>query len=192
VRDSSNVVFNAADGYYYFVARAVPASPQAGGTCVFRSTDPFKSPWLAWDGTGFSTRMSSPYAGTASATGTCTPVIDNTYYVATLSYNTNLKKFVAMGRSDKRFIFAMTSPDLVHWSAPAFLRPSVADNWWKPGGSDPAPDSFYSIIDFNSDSRFFDTSGSSPYLYYVRWRTTPNKLLSHQRDIVRTQLEIIP
>ncbi|MBB6186538.1 hypothetical protein [Rhodanobacter sp. MP7CTX1] len=190
IRDSSNVVSNPADGYYYFMARAMPFSPQTGGTCLFRTPNPFTQPWLAWDGDSFKTRMGSPYSDDKEHTGTCLPVIDNSYYVATISYNTKIRKFIAIARSNKRVIVAMVSADLIHWSTPVTLRTSVADNWWRPGQGDPDPDSFYSIIDLTSESRFYDVSGDTPYLYYVRWRTTSGKVLNHQRDIVRTAIEI--
>ena len=97
-------------------------------------------PWTAWDGTGFNARMGSPYVGNG---GICQPVQPWGVYLPAVTYNTVLKKFLAVGQSDKHLLVAMTSPDLIHWSAPQSLRPSLQGGWWKPFSGNPDPEQYF-------------------------------------------------
>lgn len=187
IHDPSNIVRNPNDGYFYFVSNVDPSANQPRGMCVFRSKDPFSSPWYSWDGKFFAARMGSPYAGRG---GKCAPVRKWGTYISALSYNTVLKKFLAIGRSDSHQLVAVTSSNLVNWDSETNLRPSVQANWWKKLSGDPDPDSYWTIIDPASKSRFFDTSGSNPYVYYVSWRTNLLGPQSRSRDIRRFRLSI--
>jgi hypothetical protein len=187
LHDPSNIVKNPNDGFYYFVSGVDPSPRQQGGLCAFRSKDPLTQPWLAWDGAGFNTAMGSPYEKKGKS---CATVKKWGTYIPAISYNTVLKKFLAIGRSDTHHLVALTSPDLVNWSPEINLRDSVQLNWWKPLSRDPDPDSYWTIIDPLSKSPFFDTSGSNPYVYYVSWRTNLLRPLSRVRDIKRFKLAI--
>lgn len=189
IHDPSNIVHNPRDGYFYFVSNVDPSANQQRGMCVFRSKDPLTSPWYAWDGKSFSARMGSPYAGQGAR---CEPVRKWGTYISALSYNTALNKFLAVGRSDTHQLVALTSSDLIDWDKETNLRPSVQANWWKKFSGDPNPDSYWTIIDPGSKSRFFDTSGANPYVYYVSWRTNLLGPQSRSRDIRRFQLSIKP
>jgi hypothetical protein len=192
VRDPSNIVRNPNDSFYYFVANVTPSGAQQAGACLFRSKDPFTQPWLAWDGSGFNNRFSSPYQPGRPAGMVCQPVFPKTSAVSALSYNTVIKAFLAVGKNTNRQLFATTSRDLVHWTTPQVLRRSVQDNWWRPFQGDPDPDSYYSIIDLTSPSRSFDVSGSKPYIYYVHWNVGFKSVKIHERDIKRVPLEVSP
>lgn len=187
IHDPSNIVRNPVDKHFYFVSLVDPSQTQKRGLCLFRSKDPLTEPWYAWDGAAFKSKMGSPYAGEGSP---CTPVRPWGTYIPAVTWNTKLKKFLAIGRSDSRQLVALTSPDLIHWDREIPLRPSVQQNWWKPLSGDPDPDSYYSLFDATSKSRFFDTTGSSPYLYFIRWKTNLLKVKSREREIVRVKLRI--
>jgi hypothetical protein len=189
IHDPSNIVRNPADGGFYFISNVDPSSVQRSGICLFKSEDPLNKPWLAWDGKDFTARMSSPYRGGVGAS--CAPVRPWGLYIPALSYNTVLKKFIGIGRSDAHKLVAVTSRDLIHWDEPQVLRDSEQLNWWRPLSGMPAPDSYWTIVDPTTKSPFFDTSGSSPYVYYVSWRTTMLKPLSRVRDIKRFKLSIV-
>jgi hypothetical protein len=189
IRDTSNIVRSPVDGYYYFLAAADPYGAQVEGTCVFRSGDPFAQPWFAWDGQSFGLRMGSPYEG--SRRSGCSPVFPASNYVSALSWNTVTRSFLAIGRAgDGHVLYATTSTDLIHWAPRQPLKPSVQDSWWKPG--EPAPESYFSIIDPASPSRSFDVSGGHPYIYLVRWQMSDGRPYGHRREIIRIPLMISP
>ena len=191
VRDPSNIVRNPLDGYAYFVALVVAHGAQPAGVCLFRSHDPLTQPWMAWDGSGFQHSMSSPYVANGGDAGTiCAPVFGNGDSVEALSYNTVAHKFIAIVQSNTHTLFATTSDNLIEWSPQQRLRVSLQPQWWRPNQADPDPEFYFSIIDPTSKSRFFDTSGAHPYIYYVHWNVGPKGVESRQRDIMRVPLDI--
>ena len=193
VRDPSNLFRSPLDGYVYFMAWVDPYKDQQGGMCLFRSRDPFSSPWLAWDGTGFNAAMTSPYERkTATAPNFCKPV--SGLWITTVVYYEPAKSFIAVA-FDERIapggIFYRTSKDLIHWSRAELLMEGHDFSFWKKKGAS-APVVYPSLLDPESPSLNFDTTGSKPWLYFQRVRTRNGEALGRERDIIRIRLTIAP
>ena len=186
VHDPSNIVMNPRDGYYYFVAHTNRFAELEDGACLFRTRDPLRDPWLAWDGSLFSIRMGNPYSPREPSGKGCKTVSSNS--ILGLSYNTLLKSFIGVGSGRGKGIYYMTSSDLVNWSSLNTLVDADPMYAWHPGR--PAPAYYCSLIDPRSPSANFDTSGEFPYLYFVRWRISSGRLLSRSRDVLRIPLRI--
>jgi hypothetical protein len=186
VHDPSNIVRNPADGYYYFLALAAGGA-QIPGTCAFRSKDPLTQPWFAWNGSSFATRMGSPYAGAGAP---CVPVRPGQLYTPAITYNTALQAFIAIGQSTDNNLVAQTSKDLVHWGDLIVLRPNVKGSDYNAMRGDSDPTQYFSIIDPASTSRYFDTSGSNPYLYYVKIPVVAGRVQWRAREIWRVRLAV--
>jgi hypothetical protein len=187
VGDPSNIVRNPADGYYYLLGVVDKVGSQVAGTCTLRSKDPLMQPWFAWDGSGFASRMGSPYADKGQP---CTPVRGPGIFTPTVTYNTVLRAFIAIGQSDDNELVAQISKDMVHWGDVIRLGPSVLPGHYSPMRGDPVPTQYFSIIDPQSTSRFFDTSGAHPYLYYVRFPVMLGQVQWHSREIWRVRLSV--
>jgi hypothetical protein len=186
VHDPSNIVRNPADGYYYFLALAAGGA-QIPGTCAFRSKDPLTEPWFAWNGSSFATRMGSPYSGAGEP---CIPVRVGQLYTPAITYNTVLGEFIAIGQSTDKNLVAQISPDLVHWGDVIVLRPNVKGSDYSAVRGDSDPTQYFSIIDPESTSRYFDTSGDHPYLYYVKIPVQAGRVQWRAREIWRVSLAV--
>jgi len=55
-----------------------------------------------------------------------------------------------------------------------------------------APVVYPSLLDPESPSLNFDTTGSNPWLYFQRVRTRNGEALGRERDIIRIRLTIVP
>jgi hypothetical protein len=185
----SNIVKNPNDGYYYLLVQRDEHGPAASsnvqGTCVLRTTtldEP--TSWRAWDGAGFNMRLVNPYQeSTANPTDhTCALVAPSELGALTysLTYNTYLRKFLAVGVRGDGFYYA-SSDDLVHWT-PARLLMRATQGF--ANGFTPPYYAYPSLIDPASSSRNFETSGQIPYLYYSRF----NSLSPLSIDLLRVRL----
>ena len=76
--------------------------------------------------------------------------------------------FIALTQNGARGggVFYATSPDLLHWSAPALLLPAVGPGAW--GCADPAPIAHPSLLDPAAAGRNFETVGVAPVLFATR------------------------
>lgn len=148
------------DGWFYVLSRVVKPTP---GSCVLRTADlGDPASWRAWDGAGWNAR---PALGEP-----CAPVIaSSAHAVGNVTWNSYFGQYVAVMMIDEggRQGFAMrTSSDLVTWSAPTFLMDAPM-----PWGTYPASLTSYAypaLIDPADPSANFETTGQTPYLYYVR------------------------
>ena len=192
VRDPTNIFRNPNDGYVYFLAIVDAYKAQRGGMCLFRSKDPFKGSWFAWDGAGFSVKLESPYRrdelGHAMV---CNPV--SGLNMTTVLYHEQSNSFIALvfeERIKPGGIFYRTSRDLIHWSSAKFLMEAHDFHHWIK--SEGPPIVYPSLIDPKSKSLNFDTTGNTPYLYFIRSRVERGKLLGRDRDIIRRNIKILP
>jgi hypothetical protein len=178
----SNII-SGPNGYYYatFISIPDPNNPGANrGVCVMRTQnlgDP--GSWRAWDGAGFNLQMQNPYAGTPTAA--CKAVLPDTN--ASLSYNTYFGQYLLLGVQTwveasgalHCGVYYSLSPDLVRWSGmrklkdiytPLFNGSSLCP---PPGGGYAGAEPYAALIDHDSSSVNFDTTGQTAYLYLTRY-----------------------
>jgi len=183
------------DGYYYAIVNlhASTTAPTYDYVCLIR-TDNLDDPssWRAWDGSGFSLRMASPYV--TGVPGPVCPSLRQMTNYASLSYSTYLDRYVGLGNGftyigGRRVcgFYLQLSSDLIHWSratlvVEATLRGCPADPG-APGVLEPVEVIFPTFIDHADTSVNFENIGRTPYLYYVRF--TNGNL---DRDVVRVPL----
>lgn len=197
----SNIVRNPRDGYYYALMRVIDPNSSVRGTCVMRTGKLFQSnSWSAWDGSAFSLKFVNPYAHDAAETSTqiCTPVAHEQISEMTdsLTYNTYLDRFLLVGVSGRYNpkqqktiwgIYYSLSDDLIHWTDRRLLIQSALPWIFSCGDRDPV--AYPSVVEPNSASRSFDSSGQRPYLYFTLFHfasceSTPD------RDLVRVQIAL--
>jgi len=200
----SNIVYRAADSYYYvLIASDHVYKEQAQGACLLRTRTPGDpASWRAWDGAGFSVSFVNPYAnpGTPATGHVCTPVSPDKIGTMTssLTYNTYFKRFLLIGLAtypDPRtgqpltgFYYSM-SADLINWSQHRFLMKATSPWTYQCAGEKPASDP--SLLDPNSPTRNFETTGQTAYLYFVRANFSYNSTgcwWSLDRDLERVPI----
>lgn len=194
----SNIV-RGPDGYFYSFLMAIPTQNWTSqqGLCVFRTAtlaDP--STWRAWDGQGFSLRMTSPYV-----TGESAPVcafLDTVMSAGQVVYNSYLERYMFISTSQGAFdvdgqltcgFFYALSADLVHWSEHRLLveaqLPWCAADLSRPGVLESVTVGYPSIVDHSDTSINFEMAGRTPYLYYTRFNDG-----GLDRDLVRVPLTL--
>jgi hypothetical protein len=185
------------DGYYYVLVQAESYQAQKAGSCLMRTKtlgDP-KS-WRAWDGSGFNVQFINPYTSSASpAQHVCEPVslpeigkmseslTFNTWLGQYLLVGSNTKYDPALGRDVVGFYYS-TSTDLIHWSAEQLLMEAVTP-WSYKGCGDDDPVQYPSVLDPNSQSRNFETTGRTMYVYFVRDHYNQYCNQGLDRDLIR-------
>jgi len=111
-----------------------------------------------------------------------------------LTYNTYLEKYVLVSPSAQEIpgkrgptwgFYYSTSDDLIHWEPRRLIREAVLSSSYRCG--DPNPVGYPSLLDPESTSRNFETTGERPWLYFTRFhyeqcRNVPN------RDLVRVRV----
>jgi hypothetical protein len=196
----SNIV-KLPDGYYYALFRVEPYKAQPAGTCAMRTTnlaDP-KS-WRAWNGSSFSTQFIDPYRSSLpAAEHICQPVgydeIDK--MTESLTFNTWLGAYLLIG-SDRQYdptldrdvygLYYSTSADLIHWTPRALLMEAETPSTYQCGDEDPIQ--YPSVLDPNSQSRNFETTGRTMNLYFTRDHFNQYCVQSLDRDLVKIPIEI--
>jgi hypothetical protein len=198
----SNMVYRTADGYYYVLIASYQAyQDQAEGTCVMRTKTPGDpTSWRAWDGAAFSVAFVNPYAnpGTPATGHTCAPVsFDHiSTMTSSLTYNTYFGKYMLVGDSSfwnpetngyvTGFYYSLSS-DLITWGPPRIMM-AATPPWAYTCGSAEKPAYDPSILDPNSPTRNFETTGQTVNLYYVRANPTTNATgcsWGLDRDLIR-------
>jgi hypothetical protein len=115
-----------------------------------------------------------------------------------LTYNTALGSYLLVGLAPPGAesigpkatgIYFSTSEDLVHWSERKLITRAVTPHNYVCGG--PSPLAYPSLIDPESASRTFATSGAHPYLYYTQFRYQDCRR-TPERDLMRVALEVSP
>jgi hypothetical protein len=198
--EPSNIVYRQRDGYYYTIVRAGGFGDQKTGACLLRTrqlADP--SSWRGWDGSDFGTRFIDPYRQSVPPQDhLCEPV--GFGQIATMSssltWNTYLGQYLLVGPStdysptDKRGItgfYYSVSPDLIRWSRRRLFREVVFP--WKFGCGDRQPVAYPSVLDPNSKSRNFETTGRRPWLFFTRLHYAGCQQTMN-RDLVRVPIEL--
>jgi hypothetical protein len=195
----SNIVRGPGGLLYALVRLRDPSGVR--GTCVMRTRrigDPHS--WRAWDGTGFHGAFTDPYAARSRHGPPCAPV--ETGRIAemaeSLTYNTVLGEYLLVGLAPPgeetigpqlTGIYFSTSPDLLHWSARKLVRAAPTLNSYRCG--DHSPIAYPSLVDPESRSRTFATTGAHPYLYFTQFRYRDCRQ-TPERDLIRVAVEISP
>jgi hypothetical protein len=195
----SNIV-SGSDGSHYALARFREPGGERGA-CLLR-TPRVQRPgrWRAWTGDGFDGVFTDPYRSKPRPRGPCAQVGRGRIAEMTesLTYNSVLGAYLLVGLAPPGpesvgpkvgGIYFSTSGDLVNWSPRKLLTRAVTPQGYSCGG--PPPIAYPSLIDPQSPSRTFATTGAHPYLYYTQFhyldcRKTPD------RNLVRVALEISP
>jgi hypothetical protein len=190
----SNIVKHPTDGYFYVLVQRddVPFGDQGlpQAMCAMRTQD-LSDPtsWRAWDGEGWNMRFINPYTETAArAADHICPAVASRGIGAmsySLTYNTYLEKFIAVsGRvhEDEPGFYFIISDDLLNWSEPVFIMPAIFPqlNGWTP-----PYDAYGNLIDHDSLSMSFDTTGQRPYFYFQRFQQSA----AFGVQVIRVQLE---
>ena len=184
----SNIV-RKEDGHYYTIVLAQSYGRQQLGSCLLRTQRlDLPSSWRAWNGSEFETVMPSPYEPGLGSPGehicetVSKPEIGNMH--ESLTYNTYLDKYLLVGLSGSQVpgrrgvtwgIYYSTSDDLVDWSTRKLIREVELPWTYKCGDLNPIL--YPSVLDPESTSRNFETTGRRPYMYFTRF---------HYRDCVQT------
>ena len=190
----SNIVHNDADGYYYALAY-VNERDSYVGSCLMRTRKLGDAgSWRAWSGgSSFGMSFVNPYGAVRSrARHLCRPIAHwqpGDLQPESLTYNTAAHQWLLIGMASQGVYYAL-SPDLISWTQPRlFYRRQVS--WtFHCGGHDPLE--YPSLIDPASQSRNFETSGKTAYLYFTLLRySCPNPTTS-DRDLLRVPVRITP
>lgn len=195
----SNIVTGPGGMFYALVRLRDPGRTR--GTCVMRTRrvqDP--NSWRVWDGDGFDGVFTDPYASKPRRRAPCVPLDSGRIaeMAESLTYNTVLGSYLLVGLASPgrvsigpkvTGIYFSTSPDLVHWTERKLVTRATTKHSYSCG--DPSPIAYPSLVDPESLSRTFATTGARPYLYYTQFRyhdcgRTPD------RDLVRVAVEISP
>jgi hypothetical protein len=196
---TSNIVHNSDDGYYYALVRAQRYRAQQQGTCVMRTRD-LSDPksWRAWNGHGFDVRFVNPYLepNQRPVDHVCNPVSfgEIQLMVESLTFNTYLDSFLLVGTAVDRNregnvtsgIYYSTSDDLIDWTPRKLILRTESRQTYECG--DPNPIAYPSVLDPASTSRNFESTGKRAYLYFTRsnYASCTETL---DRDLVRVPIE---
>lgn len=204
----SNIVYDATDGYYYALTRVEQYGAHPRGTCVMRTTDlADPTSWRAWDGTGFDVQFVDPYleVDEPSQGDTCQPVSYDKIgaMVESLTFSTYFDRYLLVGTGAPRDrnrskvdsegeavsgIYYSLSDDLIHWTSPKLIMEIETRSTYHCGDLDPV--AYPSVLDANSSSRNFETTGKQVYLYFTRsnYESCQETL---DRDLIRVPIEFL-
>jgi hypothetical protein len=189
------------DGFLYILTHVQDYGAQAAGGCLMR-TNNIDAPtsWRMWGGhiVGFTRRSLNPYTNTLPDPPTphvCAPVHGQGTMSESLTWNTYFKKWILVGAwqgqspapyPDSGFYY-FTSDDLINWSSPKLLmKARLPWTWQCSDGPEQVRDP--SLLDNDSKSRNFDTTGQRPFLYFTRFNVS-GCFTSLDRDLIRIPLE---
>jgi len=193
----SNIVHRSDDGHWYALVHAEAFGAQREGTCVMRTAN-LRDPgsWRAWDGSAYRVRFANPYESSGTGGRICAPVsfAEIAGMTHSLTYNTYLGKYVLVGPSSRPGpgrggavwgFYYSTSDDLIDWAPRKLIREVTLTTSFECG--DPNPAYFPSLLDPDSPSRNFETTGRRPYLYFTRFHYK-NCGGTLNRDLVRVRV----
>jgi hypothetical protein len=197
VFNPSNIVKK--DGYYYSLVVVQPYRAQKGGTCLLRTRNlaDVRS-WRAWDGEGFDIGFANPYDARAVAAGNhlCEPVSPEIgTMTSSLTFNTYFGKYLLVGTgsaydaSKRRTVYGFyysVSDDLINWNRPKLIREEELPWTYRCGNADPVL--YPSVLDPESKSRNFETTGQRVYLYFTRFHYSACQETLN-RDLVRIPIQ---
>ena len=193
----SNII-KGTDGFFYCLFFALPDPARAGlrGICLVRSDD-LADPksWRMWDGEGFGSSFSNPYApGWKSPKFAFVGHPHVGDMSGSLTYNTYLERYILVGTNAAHrpdgsvycgFFFSL-SEDLIHWSPIQLVREAVLGFPHCPSNGRDL-DQYPSLIDHEDTTRNFERTGRRPYLYFNRWYQGAGRN-SYDRDLLRVRL----
>jgi hypothetical protein len=200
LRQPSNII-QGPDGFFY-VFTNVSDYPAPGEmyppqwVCLMRThnlADP--TSWRYWNGTNFTGMFINPYVNDPGLNPeTCAP-IDEAVLSGSMNeavtFNTVINRYIMVGYSfmpgDENVwgYYYSFSDDLIHWSPRQLLIDLPGQN----AMSDNQNDMWYSypsLMDPESPSMSFDTSGDTAYFYITRF----NRGESLDRDLIRFPVQI--
>ena len=193
----SNIVRNPDDGLYYAIVQTKEPEDETRGSCVIRTPNPASpSSWRAWDGDGYGLEFADPYdSATPEA---CEPVAtaEISEMHESLTYNTYLDRFVLVGlstaprlagRERVTGVYFSLSSDLINWTPRKLVMETRSRHSFECGDADPI--GYPSLLDPDSHSRTFETTGRDPYLYYTQFNYS-DCTQTLDRDLVRVPVEV--
>ena len=152
VMEPSNIVFRS--GFYYALVTSQSPTRESpfvrAGTCLMRTNNLLDAKsWKYWDGKGFTTP--------AIEGSTCSPVMPSGWSLS-LTYNSYLQKYISLGCQWQSKPCMRVSEDLITWSPSDILLdvPEFAKYYV-----------YGSILQPGDQTRNFEQSDRSPWLYYV-------------------------
>lgn len=190
----SNII--AWEGYYYAFVKLQTYPFEDQFSCLMR-TDDLSDPtsWRSWRPGGFSARFADPYRDDMNALriSECLPVAFDTIaqLYESITWNTSLEQFILVGTSSDPqrdpnpfgFFYAI-SDSLTAWPRRQPLL-EVRLPWRATGQQ--TTYLYPTLIDHQSDSRNFETTGDTAYLYYTRLNFGAGSL---DRDLMRVPVAI--
>ncbi|MEJ2759609.1 MAG: hypothetical protein P8046_14105, partial [Anaerolineales bacterium] len=190
VMEPSNIL-KAKDGYYYQFAKVDDYRSDDQWACLMR-TDNLADPasWRAWGGEVFDVAFLDIYAHPEAnrENNLCVPIAQDEIgnMTQSVTYNTFLDRYVLVGLSADHLdgrevwgIYYAFSDDMVHWTHRKLLWERELPWTWQPG--DDQTLLYPALLDPDSPSLSFETTGQQVYLYY----TTFNGGNSLDRDLIR-------
>ncbi|MFH1186384.1 MAG: hypothetical protein V1755_15340 [Chloroflexota bacterium] len=198
-RNPSNII-KGPDGYYYSFFNVSEYHTQAQKVCLMR-TDALADPgsWRFWNGKGFDGQFINPYTNPPELPGNhvCTPVDWENIGAQlndSLTFNTYLNRYVLVGISADTIggreiwgFYYSFSDDLIHWTHRKLLAEMVLP--WTAAQNDDVMYLYPALLDPQSDSRNFETTGKTAYVYYTRHNRGQGSL---DRDLIRVPVEFFP
>ena len=196
----SNIV-KGKDGYYYEFVKFVSRNSEQQWSCLMRTQD-LSDPasWRYWDGRGFEGQFTDPYLNgpSNSQAAPCPAISFNEIagpLVESLTYNTELNRYVLVGisaftpanREVWGFYYSF-SEDLIHWT-PRKLLVEVPLPWTVNNAGSDLSYLYPALLDSDSESRNFETTDKTAYLYYTRHNHGQGNL---DRDLIRVPVEFFP
>ncbi|RIQ36995.1 hypothetical protein DY240_01120 [Jiangella rhizosphaerae] len=196
----SNIVVGP-DGALYATLSMEPRELQAGGTCLIRTTAAAlgnPAAWRAWDGDGFDVQFASPYPSVPDdpENHVCTPVGVGRLQrpVRSLIEVEGHDLYIAISHGvlpgDPAIkVLASTSTNLVDWTPPQAVMdlPRYGQNGESCSTHSGAVRYQYpSLLDPQSTSRNFNTTGTTAYIYATRVAYCAG----FNRDLVRIPISI--
>ncbi len=195
-RSPSNII-KGQDGYFYSLFHVSEFGTQVQWTCLMR-TDDLSQPaaWRFWDGTDFAGRFADPYGDEIedARDHICAPLDQDNIGTMheSITYHTTLDRYVLVGisadwlsnREVWGFYYAF-SEDLVHWTRRELLV-EIALPWTVASAGSDRSYLYPSLLDPDSNSRNFETTDDTAFLYYTRHNFGQGSL---DRDLVRVPVQ---
>jgi len=199
-RNPSNII-KAKDGYYYSFFNVSMYRTQEQRVCLMRTGD-LSNPasWRFWDGSGFDGQFVNPYLNPPAnpSSHICSALAMNEIGASlndSITYNTYLNRYVLVGLSADQIggrevwgIYYSFSDDLIHWTHRKLLAEMPLPWTVKNAGSDLSI-LYPALLDPMSESRNFETTGETAYLYFTRHNFGQGNL---DRDLIRVAVEFFP
>jgi hypothetical protein len=198
-RNPSNII-KGKDGYYYSFFNVSMYRTQQQWVCLMR-TDDLGNPasWRFWDGEEFNGQFIDPYINPPAnpADYICSALDMNNIGASlndSITFNTYLNRYVLIGLSADTIagrevwgIYYSFSDDLIHWTRRKLLSEMVLP--WTARNNTDVMYLYPALLDPNSESLNFETTGKTAYLYYTRHNHGQGSL---DRDLIRVKVEFFP